>query len=306
MTADRDIRVVVVGLKFMDGNRLHALPGAAQALKGRGDPDAGALVVLKPPDGSPPGQLDDQAISALFEMAQAPEARSQLVEHFGSLASYLARRFSGRGEPLEDLIQVAHVGLLNAIDRFDSQRGVRFPTYASATIVGELKRHFRDNGWAVHVPRRRQDMSLRINQVLPELTQKLGRSPRISEVADHLEVGQDDVVEAMKAREAYSASSFDVPVSEGGLAPTETMGEEDPSMGLLEGWASIALAVKELPERERRVLYLRFFAGRTQSEIAAEIGVSQMHVSRILSQTIDRLRTASQGPSFAPHVSSEV
>jgi RNA polymerase sigma-B factor len=242
-----------------------------------------------------PRSDDDEAVRALFDRIPDPRARAELVGRFRPFADYLARKFAGRGESLEDLQQVASIGLLNAIDRFDQDRGVRFSTYAAATIVGELKRHFRDKGWAMRVPRRLQELAVRLNQMLPELTQQLGRSPTIPELAAELGIEPEEVVEAMDAVHAYSTASIESPTGTEGLSPMETMGQEDPSIALIEGWATIAPAVRDLPERERRVLYFRFIRGMTQSEIAAEIGVSQMHVSRILSQTLDKLRTEVSG-----------
>ena len=207
-------------------------------------------------------------------------------------AEYLARRFVGRGESVEDLTQVAMIGLLNAIDRFDPSREVQFSTYAAATIVGELKRHFRDKGWALRVPRRLQELAVRVNRLLPELTQSLGRSPTIPELAEHLDVGTDEIADAMDAVQAYSTSSLDTPIGEEAQAPVDSLGEVDPSIALLDEWSSLAPAVAELSPRDRRVLYLRFFRGLTQSEIAEDVGVSQMHVSRILAQTLEKLRRA--------------
>ncbi|MGA9160955.1 MAG: RNA polymerase sigma factor SigF [Actinomycetota bacterium] len=239
------------------------------------------------------GPTDRDVEIALFKRLPGdPRARDELVEMFLPLAEYLARRFDRRGEPLDDLIQVASVGLLNAIDRFDVERDVQFSTYAAVTIIGELKRHFRDKGWAIRVPRRLQEVGLRVNAVLPELSQELGRSPTVEEIAARCEASPEEILDAMEAVQAYSTTSLDSPVGEEGAAPIEVLGGEDPSLEILEGWASIAPAVKELPERERRVLYLRFFRGLTQSEIAKEVGVSQMHVSRILSQTLAFLRRA--------------
>ena len=185
---------------------------------------------------------------------------------------------------------MAAIGLLNAIDRFDPAREVRFSTYASATIVGELKRHFRDKGWAVRVPRRLQELTVSLNQTIPELTSSLGRSPSVPELAKHLNVEPEDIVEAMEASQAYSTSSLDTPLGESDLTPLDTMGRDDESLELVHEWASLAPALERLPARERRVLYLRFFRGLTQSEIAKDIGVSQMHVSRILTATLEQLR----------------
>lgn len=219
-----------------------------------------------------------------------PAARDELVEMFLPLAEYLARRFSGRGESLDDLVQVASVGLLNAIDRFDPEREVQFSTYAAVTIVGELKRHFRDKGWAIRVPRRLQEVGLRINAVLPELSQELGRSPTIDEIAERCEATPEEILDAMEAVQAYSTTSLESPVGEEGVAPIDVLGTEDPSLELLESWTAVAPAVRQLPPRERKVLYLRFFRGMTQSEIAREVGVSQMHVSRLLAQSLGFLR----------------
>jgi len=234
---------------------------------------------------------DEAEVLALFAAVGSDAgARDEIALRFQPLAEYLARKFAGRGEPFDDLVQVANIGLLNAIDRFDPDRGAQFSTYAAATIVGELKRHFRDKGWSIRVPRGLQELGLRLNRVLPVLAQTLGRSPTIAELALELAVTEEDVVEAMDAIQAYSTTSLDAPVGEEGFAPIDTLGEPDPSMDALDEWATLAPAVRELPERERKVLYLRFFSGLTQSEIAAQIGVSQMHVSRILSQTLELLR----------------
>jgi RNA polymerase sigma-B factor len=241
----------------------------------------------------PIGSTDRDVETELFKRLPGDEeARERLVGMFLPLAEYLARRFDRRGEPLEDLVQVASVGLLNAIDRFDVGREVQFSTYAAVTIIGELKRHFRDKGWAIRVPRRLQEVGLRVNTVLPELSQELGRSPTVEEIAERCEASPEEILDAMEAVQAYSTTSLDSPVGEEGAAPIDVLGADDPSLEILEGWASVAPAVKELPERERLVLYLRFFRGLTQTEIANEVGVSQMHVSRILSQTLSFLRGA--------------
>jgi RNA polymerase sigma-B factor len=238
------------------------------------------------------GRPDDAEVERLFARMPDPQAREEIATRFLAFAEYLARRFGGRGESLEDLTQVATIGLLNAIDRFDPAREVQFSTYAAATIVGELKRYFRDKGWALRVPRRLQELAVQVNRALPELTQTLGRSPTIPELAAHLGVETDDIADAMDAVQAYSTSSLDTPMGEEGKAPIDALGGEDPSMALLEEWSSIAPAVAELSSRDRRVLYLRFFRGLTQSEIAEDVGVSQMHVSRILTQTLEKLRRA--------------
>jgi len=236
--------------------------------------------------------LDQVDERDLFGRLPDEGARSELVRRFLPLAEYLARRFSGRGESPDDLFQVASLGLLNAIDRFDTSREVQFSTYAAVTILGELKRHFRDKGWSVRVPRRLQELGLRINSVLPALYQELRRSPTIEELAERTGVSSEDVLEAMEASQAYSTTSLDTPATEDGAAPIDVLGGDDPSIEVLEEWATIAPVVRELPKRERTVLYLRFFRGLTQSEIAEHVGVSQMHVSRILAQTLRTIREA--------------
>lgn len=246
-------------------------------------------------------RVDDDAVLTLFEqLADDPAAKDSIVRLFQPLTEYLARRFAGRGEPLDDLIQVANIGLLGAIERFDPSREVQFSTYAAATMVGELKRHFRDKGWTIRVPRRLQELGLRINRLLPAISQDLGRSPTIAELATRLEVDEEEVVDAMEAAQAYSTMSLDAPINEDGGTAADALGDVDPSMEQLDEWESIAPAIRDLPARERRVLYLRFFSGLTQSEIAEEIGVSQMHVSRILSQTLRILRGSLEAPESEP------
>jgi RNA polymerase sigma-B factor len=180
--------------------------------------------------------------------------------------------------------------LIKAIDRFELEREVSLATYATPNVVGEIKRHFRDKGWAIRVPRRLQEVGLRINSVLPELSQELGRSPTIDEIAARCEASPEEILDAMEAVQAYSTTSLETPVGEEGVAPIDVLGSDDPSLELLESWTAVAPAVRQLPPRERKVLYLRFFRGMTQSEIAREVGVSQMHVSRLLAQSLRFLR----------------
>jgi RNA polymerase sigma-B factor len=235
------------------------------------------------------GELTDDELFA--RLPEDTSAREELLVRNRPLAEYLARRFLGRGEAMEDLAQVAWMALLKAIDRFDPKREVQFSTFATVTIVGELKRHLRDRGWAVRVPRRLQELGLRINKVLPELAQELGRSPTVSELAVATDLEEDEVLEAMEASQAYAADSLDAPV--GGSeerATAYTLGAEDERLALMEGWATVAPVIEQLPPRERRILYLRFFEDRTQTEIAEEIGISQMHVSRLLAQSLAFLR----------------
>ncbi len=235
-------------------------------------------------------QADDRQIGEWFAQLPDASARERLALRFQPLVVYLSQRFAGRGENFDDLVQTANVGLLSAIDRFDPERGVRFSTFAAATIIGELKRHFRDRRWALRVPRRLQDTAVRIKQGVPQLTQQLGRSPTIAELAVHLQVADEEIVEAMEASQAYTTSSLDAPTHEDGGSPADVLGEDDGQYELLERWASVAPAIRRLPPRDRKILYLRFFAGLTQSEIAREVDLSQMQISRILSQTLERLR----------------
>ena len=237
--------------------------------------------------------VDEERSAELFErLVDDPNAREELVRLHFPLVEYLARRFAGRGEPVDDLVQVASIGLLKAIDRFDRDRGVKFSTYATPTIIGELKRHFRDKGWAMRVPRRLQEIGLQLSRVVSEMYQDLGRSPTVAEIAHRSGLSEDDVLEGMDAIHAHSIGSLDAPTDEEGQTSGGRLGAEDETYELLEGWASVAPHLEQLPDRERRILYLRFFRGMTQSQIADMLGISQMHVSRILSRTLLLLREA--------------
>jgi RNA polymerase sigma-B factor len=233
---------------------------------------------------------DPERSDELFARLPDPAARDELAALYQPLAEYLARRFYGRGEPLEDLIQVASIGLIKAIDRFDPERGVKFSTYATATVVGELKRHFRDKGWALRVPRRLQEAGMSVGRAVTDLSQELGRAPTVNEIARRTGLSEEEVLEAMETAQAYTASSLDAPTDEEGATEGERLGEEEDAFELLEGWTSVAPAIRELPKRERTILYLRFFRGLTQTQIAEELGISQMHVSRLLSRTLEELR----------------
>lgn len=237
--------------------------------------------------------LDERAAELFERLAGDDEAaREQLVEHYYSLAESLARRFDGYGEPLDDLVQVASIGLLKAVDRFDPSRGYRFSTYATPTIIGELKRHFRDRGWAVRMPRRLQENALRLRSVVAQLSQELRRSPTVQEISERSGMTTEEVLEASDALDAYSGVSLDAPINEDddGRTSVERLGGEDDRIDVVEGWADLEPYLLELPERERTILYLRFFQGWTQSKIAEEVDISQMHVSRLLSRTLKDLR----------------
>jgi len=224
-----------------------------------------------------------------------PALRSQLVEGHLGLAEYLARRFSNRGEQLDDLVQVASLGLLKAVDRFEPSRGVEFSTYATHTIVGELKRHFRDKGWAVRAPRRMQELYLRLGKVVSSLSQELGRSPTIPELAADAQVSEEEVLEALEAGQAYRFSSLDAPGcgdDDDGDTLSAHLGGEDPRLLEAEHRAALSPLIERLAPRDQTILHLRFFVGMTQSEIANQLGISQMHVSRLLARSLNQLRAA--------------
>jgi RNA polymerase sigma-B factor len=227
-----------------------------------------------------------------FAQGREPEIRDELVTAHLGLAEYLARRFDNRGEPVDDLVQVACVGLVKAVDRFDPARGLEFSTFATPTIVGELKRHFRDKGWAVRVPRRVQELHLRLSQVIAGLGQDLGRSPTIAEIAREATASEEEVLEAMEAGHAYRTTSLDAPARGDDPGPSlgDQLGDDDERLSYTDDWLSLSPLLAELPERERAILHLRFFQGRTQSEIAERMGISQMHVSRLLTRSLTQLR----------------
>ena len=218
--------------------------------------------------------------------------RDELVKGHLPLVEYLARRFAGRGEPLDDLIQVATIGLIKAVDRFDPERGVEFSTYATPTIAGEIKRHFRDKGWAVRVPRRLQELKLSLTRASSDLTQKLGRAPTVAELATHLNLSEEDILEGLESAHAYSTVSLDAPDSDDddGPAVADSLGMVDDALEGVEYRESLKPLLEALPAREKRILLLRFFSGMTQSQIASELGISQMHVSRLLARTLTQLR----------------
>jgi RNA polymerase sigma-B factor len=218
--------------------------------------------------------------------------RSTLVELHLPLVEYLARRFRNRGEWLDDLTQVATIGLIKSIDRFDLERGVEFSTYATPTIVGEIKRHFRDKGWAVRVPRRLQELKLSLTKAVGELAQREGRAPTVSELAVHLQMTEEEVLEGLESANAYSTVSLDAPDSgdEDAPAVADSLGMIDEALEGVEYRESLKPLLERLPPREKKILLLRFFGNMTQSQIAAELGISQMHVSRLLARTLAQLR----------------
>ena len=237
--------------------------------------------------------LEDRRLLTRYRDSGDPAAREELVKRFLPLARQLARRYQRTNEPLDDLMQVASVGFVKAIDRFDPDRGTAFSTFAVPTILGELKRYFRDAGWAAHVPRGMQERAMRLEQGVEALHRKLGRSPSTKEVAAELGQSEEEVLEALEAQSAYDAVSLEQrrsDDSDGGDTYADTLATEDESYELVEYEATIAPAMKALPARDRMILHLRFSEDMTQSEIAERIGVSQMHVSRLIRQALGRLR----------------
>ncbi len=218
------------------------------------------------------------------------QVRNALVEIHLSLVRYLAHRFTGRGEPTDDLLQVGTIGLLQSIDRFDQQRGLEFSTFATPNIVGEIKRHFRDRGWMVRVPRRLQELQAEIGIGVNDLTQRLGRAPTVAELARHLRLSQEQVIEATDSARAYSAVPIDVPSATTGRTIADGLVEPDTALEHVELRHALRPVLAGLNERERRALLLRFVENKTQSEIAQVLGVSQVHVSRLLSRTLAELR----------------
>ncbi|GHF10865.1 RNA polymerase sigma factor SigF [Streptomyces sp. ET3-23] len=247
------------------------------------------------------GAVDARALSkTLFARLESLEegthdyayVRNTLVELNLALVKFAASRFRTRSEPMEDIIQVGTIGLIKAIDRFELSRGVEFPTFAMPTIIGEIKRFFRDTSWSVRVPRRLQELRLDLAKAGDELAQRLDRSPTVAELAERLGLSEDEVVEGMAASNAYTASSLDAQTeeddTEGSLS--DRIGYEDNSLEGVEYVESLKPLIAELPPRDRKILSLRFVANMTQSEIGEELGISQMHVSRLLSRTLVKLR----------------
>ena len=233
----------------------------------------------------------------MFEQLAALEAgtsehekiRAVLIERHLPLVMFLARKFADRGEPLDDLIQVGTIGLIKAIDRFEISKGFEFSTFATPTIVGEIKRHFRDKTWAVRVPRRLQELGASVTKATTELTHKLDRSPTPKEIAKHLGITVDEVAEALESNAAYSTVSLDV-TSDTSTSIGETFGSLDEALEGVEYRESLKPLLAQLDDREKRILQMRFFENLSQSQIATELGISQMHVSRILTKVLSHLR----------------
>lgn len=227
-----------------------------------------------------------------FQVTGDRAIRDELIEAHLRLAEHLARRFNNRGVPLEDLVQVASLGLVKAVERFEPERGLEFSTFATPTIVGELKRHFRDKGWAVRVPRRIQELHVEINGLVGTLTQRLGRSPTIEELARASATSEEEVLEAMEAAQAYRSASIDAPSGgdDSGLGLAGQLGDNDTNLFAAENKMLVASLIETLPKREQLIMRLRFYDGMTQTQIAERLGISQMHVSRLLARSLGQLR----------------
>lgn len=257
------------------------------------EPPAGA------PDEYPPSPRSDdryegtdQALWAQFvefHRTRDRAIRNQLIEAHLQLADGIAGRYRRRGIPQDDLRQVALVGLLKAVEGFDPRRGAPFRPFAIPTIRGELRRHFRDHGWTIRVPRRVQELHLQLDTIVSRTGHELGRAPTLAEIAAAADTSVEAVLEALEAAEMYRPGSLDAPAPVSGVTSGELLGAEDPELASADTRAAIRELLQQLPERERRIVYLRFFEDRTQTEIADEIGISQMHVSRLLSRSLGLL-----------------
>jgi RNA polymerase sigma-B factor len=236
---------------------------------------------------------DDKILLRRYHEDGDLAARDELIERYLSLVRSLARRYAYRGEQLDDLVQIGSIGLIKAIDRFDLERGVELTTYATPNIIGEIKRHFRDKGWSVRVPRGLQELNVKVSKLIEQLTVQLGRSPTIPELAKAAGVEEEQVLEALESGRAYSSVSLSTgggSDEDGELDPLESLGTIEHEYEVAEDRAVLAPGFQVLDERERKILHLRFFSGLTQSQIAAEVGISQMHVSRLIRRSLEKMR----------------
>lgn len=256
-----------------------------------------AVTVPRPVTSRPPssGGPPSESLFRRSKLDGDPTAREALVRRYLPLARKLARRYAHSSEPYEDLMQIASLGLVKAVDRFDPERGVSFQSFAVPTILGELRRYFRDSGWAVHVPRGAQERALAVRDANEHLLDRRGRSPTVHEIAVYLEMSEEDVLDGLLAARGYSPVSLDAPrggdeSGSGDLTVADELGAEDDGYELVDANVAAAEALRLLPHDERRLVRLRFVKGMTQSEIGAELGISQMHVSRLLRRSLARLR----------------
>jgi RNA polymerase sigma-B factor len=233
---------------------------------------------------------DEATLLARYHRHGNLEARRELVERMMPLVRHIARRYANRGEPLDDLIQVGAVGLIKAVDRFDLERGVKLSTFAAPNIAGEIKRHFRDRGWSIRVPRDIQELNAKLTQAVDRLTVKLGRSPTVPELAEACRATEEEVLDAMQGAQSYSTVSFEEPIGENRTA-LELLGEEDEEYLTAERRVLLSAGMRALAAREQTIMRLRFFEGLTQREIADRVGISQMHVSRLIRRSLDDMRS---------------
>ena len=236
---------------------------------------------------------NDKALLRRYHEQGDLAAREQLIEQYMSLVRSLARRYAYRGEQLDDLVQIGAIGLIKAIDRFDLDRGVELTTYATPNIIGEIKRHFRDKGWSVRVPRGLQELNVQLSRLIEQLTVQLSRSPTIPELAKAAGVEEEQVLEALESGRAYSSLSLNTgggSDEDGELDPLESIGTEEHQYEVSEDRAVLAPGFRALDGRERLILHLRFFEGLTQSQIAQQVGISQMHVSRLIRRSLEKIR----------------
>ena len=248
---------------------------------------------------------NDKALLRRYHDEGDLHAREQLIEQYMPLVRSLARRYAYRGEQLDDLVQIGAIGLIKAIDRFDIDRGVELTTYATPNIMGEIKRHFRDKGWAVRVPRGLQELNVRLSKLIEALTVQHGRSPTMSELAKAAGVEEEEVLEAIESGRAYTSLSLSVGGGGGDdddLDPLESLGTEEHQYEVSEDRAVLAPGFKALDERERKILQLRFFEGLTQSQIAQQVGISQMHVSRLIRRSLEKIREEIASEEAEPKV----
>jgi RNA polymerase sigma-B factor len=248
---------------------------------------------------APAAPNDVRALFVRWQCDRDPAAREALVRQFMPLARGLARRYGRSSEPFEDLMQVASLGLLKALDRYDTDRGP-FPSFAVPTILGEMRRYFRDSGWAVHVPRGAQERALKVRDAQERLANEHGRAPTVNQLAEYLEFDIEDVIDALQAVQAYDTLSLDAPRPRADgevVAYGDTLGQDDERYELVELDATVSAVLGHIPARERAILRMRFVEDLTQTEIAERVGISQMQVSRLLRRSLEQLRTLAQDAS---------
>ncbi len=284
----------------------------AEQLAAAPEPPRGAVIDANRPGAGPAGRSgrDREREDALLrELASLPEddprraaIRDEIVTMHLPMAAFLARRFRDRGESQDDLVQVATIGLIKAADRFDPDRGVAFSTFATPTVLGEIRRHFRDKGWAIRVPRRLQELRAQITRAIEEISQSTGHTPTVAELAAHLGVTEDAILEGLESAQAYTALSLDIAAheSDDGTSLADTLGEEDGQLAEVEARATVNPLLASLPPRERTIVQMRFYENLTQAQIAERMGMSQMHVSRLLARSLAEMRQLAEHPAYGP------